>query len=208
MTKIKNQLKPHSKSYGRRKFDTTDLYKRYLIVCEGTKTEPQYFTHFKHPGVNIEILGTGKNTESLVNEAVERKGKGKYDQVWCVFDKDDFPEEQFENAIKQAKKEGLKVAYSNQSFELWYVLHFEYLHTPIARKSYIEKLEHYLNITYTKNNPDMFSHLQKYISTAIDNADKLLMEYPDSHPEKDDPSTTVHKLVIELLKDKEKHKFK
>jgi hypothetical protein len=54
----------------------------------------------------------------------------------------------------------------------------------------------------------MFSHLQKYISTAIDNTDKLLMEYPDSHPEKDDPSTTVHKLVIELLKDKEKHKFK
>ncbi len=28
------------------------------------------------------------------------------------------------------------------------------------------------------------------------------MEYTDSHPEKDDPSTTVHKLVLELLRDK------
>jgi len=203
----KDQLKPRSKSYSRRKHDTRNLYQRFLIICEGTKTEPQYFSHFKHTGVRIEIIGTGRNTESLVDEAVKRKKDGEFDQVWCVFDKDDFPEDQFENAIKQAEKKGLKVAYSNQSFELWYVLHFEYLHTSIDRKYYLEKIEHYLNIKYTKNNPEIFSHLQKYIYTAIINADKLLMEYPDSHPEKDDPSTTVHKLVLELLKDKENHKF-
>lgn len=208
MTKNKNQLKPHSKSYGRRRFNTTNLYKRYLIVCEGTKTEPQYFRHFKHPGVNIEIISAGKNTESLVDEAINWNEKGEYDQVWCVFDKDDFPDEQFENAIRRAKKSGFKVAYSNQSFELWYVLHFEYLHTPIERKCYIDKIEHHLGIKYEKNDPKMFSLLQSSLPIAIVNADRLLNEYPESHPGKDDPSTTVHKLVSELQKDKERHKFR
>jgi hypothetical protein len=202
VAKSKDHLIPHSKSYSRRKHDTRNLYKRFLIICEGTKLEPQYFKHFKHPGVKIKIIGTGKNTESLVDEAVKRKKDDIFDQVWCVFDKDDFPEDQFENAIKQAERKGLNVAYSNQSFELWYVLHFEYLHTSIDRKYYIEKLEHYLNIKYTKNDPEIFSRLQKNITTAINNAEKLLMEYTDSHPEKDDPSTTVHKLVLELLRDK------
>lgn len=73
VAKSKDHLIPHSKSYSRRKHDTRNLYKRFLIICEGTKSEPQYFKHFKHPGVKIKIIGTGKNTESLVDEAVKRK---------------------------------------------------------------------------------------------------------------------------------------
>jgi len=58
------------------------------------------------------------NTLSLVNKALELRKEGEYDQVWCVFDKEDFPIDQFENIIHRANENGMQVAYSNQAFEL------------------------------------------------------------------------------------------
>ena len=47
-----------------RKLDTKALRKRYLIICEGEKTEPNYFESLKldlPPGIlNIEIIYTAK----------------------------------------------------------------------------------------------------------------------------------------------------
>ena len=45
-----------------------------------------------------------------------------YDQVWCVFDRDDHPH--FDEAIKMARDNGLDLAVSNPSMELWLLLHF------------------------------------------------------------------------------------
>lgn len=59
--------------------------------------------------------------------AKSKKAKSKqitYDQVWLVFDKDDFDD--FDKAIKVAQKNGFKEAWSNECFELWYYL---YTHT-------------------------------------------------------------------------------
>lgn len=63
-----------------------------LIVCEGELTEPSYFEKFRVPSATIEIVGKGYNTVSLVNEAMRlyKSSNAEYDQVWCVFDKDDF----------------------------------------------------------------------------------------------------------------------
>ena len=47
-----------------------------------------------------------------------------YSQVWVVFDKDDFDD--FDEAVALAEKYGFKVAWSNQSFEYWLYLHFNY----------------------------------------------------------------------------------
>ena len=58
-----------------RKIDSKNKRKYYLIVCEGEKTEPNYFKSLKNalPKGVLEICefnidGTGYNTESLVKK--------------------------------------------------------------------------------------------------------------------------------------------
>lgn len=105
------------KSYGNRR-PNKDIKRRILIVAEGENTEPSYFKQFRIPGVNIFPYGTGRNTLSLVDEVEPIKQKmekkhGKFDEVWCVFDKDSCSPQNFDNAIKSAESKGYKVAYSN-----------------------------------------------------------------------------------------------
>ena len=91
--------------------DTVEVQESILIVCEGEKTEPNYFKKFETFGLDVKVLGTGKNTESLVNLASEFIDE--YDAVWCVFDKDSFKSVQFNNACSTAVRNGMNVAYSN-----------------------------------------------------------------------------------------------
>ena len=130
-------MKPNKPQFNRRTrsymriVDTVSTLQRFLIVCEGKKTEPLYFEQFRAPGLVVKVEGIGMNTISLVKEALRLRDEGNYDQVWCVFDKDDF--EQFDDAIQLARREGMKVAYSNQAFELWYVLHFCFMQKSLQR---------------------------------------------------------------------------
>lgn len=52
--------------------------------------------------------------------------------------------------------------------------------------------------SYSKNSHKMYDELFDLQPTAIDNADRLLQEYPKPNPAKDNPSTTVHLLVQQL----------
>jgi len=195
----KPQFAPRRRSYMERAVDVADIRQRFLIVCEGSKTEPLYFKYFHIPQLVVDVKGMGMITLSLVYQALKLSNEGEYDQVWCVFDKDDNSIDIFENAIKFAQDNQMRVAYSNQAFELWYVLHFEYLHTAIDRSDYIIKLSEHLGHKYKKNNPDMYRILLPKMEIAIKNAKRLLGEYPSSQPGRDDPSTSVHELVIALL---------
>jgi len=77
----------------------------------------------------LKILGEGMNTDSLVEYAIQlkreaEKNNNPYSWVWCVFDRDSFTSHQFNRAIKIAKNNQIKAAYSNEAFEIWYILHF------------------------------------------------------------------------------------
>ncbi|MDF5732679.1 MAG: RloB family protein, partial [Rhizonema sp. PD38] len=122
--------KSKGRGYHDRKVNIRDLGERFLIVCEGEKTEPNYFKSFRVPGkVVIDIRGLGNNTIGLVEEVVIIKNDAEYDQVWCVFDRDSFPRKDFNAALALATRENIQVAYSNEAFELWYLLHFHYYDT-------------------------------------------------------------------------------
>jgi len=89
----------------------------FLIVCEGKKTEPNYFKAFKLKSANIKVVGCGDNTLSLMNKTCKIRDKAAndeeiFDQVWCVFDRDSFPLKNFNEAIHLAEREKIKVAYS------------------------------------------------------------------------------------------------
>ena len=87
-----------------------------LIVCEGKNTEPSYFRQFRLSSATIKAIGEGYNTTSLVNRTTQIASGENYDQVWCVFDKDDFNDAEFNNAIEMARANNFGVAYSNQAF--------------------------------------------------------------------------------------------
>ena len=68
-----------------------------LIVCEGSKTEPNYFKDLKRrmriPAAQIKVIGKecGSAPISVVDFAIEEKKNTqylKYDQIWCVIDTD------------------------------------------------------------------------------------------------------------------------
>lgn len=195
-----NNKKGNSRGYSSRKIDMREVKQRFLIVCEGEKTEPNYFRSFRVPKNVIDVHGVGENPSRLVQSAIELKNQDEYDQIWCVFDRDDWSISDFNNAIKSAKKEGFGVAYSNEAFELWYLLHFEFLSTGIPRSDYILKLTSLLGHKYKKNSETIYDELLEKQSTAIKNAENLVKEYIPHVPSRDNPSTAVHLLIKELNK--------
>ena len=189
------------RGYLSRKVDTHEVRKRFLIVCEGEKTEPNYFRGFRRPGLILEVKGEGYNTVSLVEKAIEFSEKEKYDHVWCVFDRDSFPEQNFNEAFSLAKRNNIRIAYSNEAFELWYLLHFNYYDSAINRSDYCAKLSTLLGHEYKKNQGDMYILLGPKQAMAIQNAENLLAQYQPLDPLNANPSTTVHLLIQELNKE-------
>lgn len=198
---------------------------RYLIICEGKKTEPLYFEGIRNRINNkygdkirvedikaerIDIDGTGRNTEDLVRYALKKKQEAliPYGHVWCVFDKDSFSDEQFNSAIQTCESNQLSVAWSNEAIELWFILHFEFLNTGICRQQYNDKLNDYFTHykinggKYEKNLPDIFNMLIENgdMNKAIKHAKKLDELYcSDASPASKKPATKVYELVEELL---------
>jgi len=180
----------------------------FLIVCEGEVTEPEYFNAFRLTSANVKAIGEGMNTISLVNEAIaikdQEKRKGRsYDQYWVVFDKDDFADSDFNAAIQKAQANGFKVAYSNQAFEYWYLLHFNLYQGAIHRSRYADMLTNLLGFKYGKSKGDsmkVFNIIYPKTRIAIDNAKKVISQFDGSNPAKEESSTTVYDLVEQLLK--------
>ena len=181
---------------------TRDLRKRFLILCEGSKTEPNYFAQF---AASADIYGLANDPLRLVQEAMRRRdkaarNKNPYDETWCVFDRDDFPLERFNQAISLAREKDIKIAYSNEAFELWYYLHYDYCDTACHRTEYSDRLTVRLGFKYNKNDPAIYSVLASRQAVAIRRAETLAAQYDPPDPANDNPSTTVHLLVKELNK--------
>lgn len=171
-----------------------------LIVCEGGKTEPYYFNSFPKSNAIVDIVPAAGNTLSVVDKAIEKKFDKDYDQVWCVFDKDSFPAHRFDNAINKAKANDIFCAYTNEAFELWFILHFHFQTSAMNRNQYAAIITNNIGVQYAKNYQNMRDLLGDKIYTAIDNAKKLRQQYAHHIPNKDNPYTTVDKLVEILLR--------
>jgi hypothetical protein len=197
--------KTSSRSYSHRNQDTKDVKQRFLIVCGAAETEINYFKSFRVPKdvvpIPVDPCQLVKKARKLVDE-----DEDGYDQVWCVFDRDpglhSFTAENFNNAFQNAETHGFHIAYSNECFELWYILHFQYLNTAMPRSDYATKLRELLGQKYLKNDPKMYQKLVENQPIAIKNAKKLLVSYDRANPEQDNPSTTVH-LLVQALNDAE-----
>lgn len=188
-----------------------------LVVCEGKNTEPSYFKRFRLSAATIEPTGEGYVTVSLVERAKQLASEKQYDQVWCVFDKDGFSAVDFNNAIKKAESQGFKVAYSNQAFEYWIILHLEdHQGGGMNRSDYHKKINNLLkpfDVKYdgqgskviTQEIFDILSGIEQNsnkerVEIAIKRAKRNLKNHNNVSPAMAESSTTVFKLVEELRK--------
>lgn len=204
--KKSGQRKLHDKGrkLRRRKVAFRQQRQRFLIVCEGEKTEPNYFRSFRAQA-DVKVIGIGRDTIDVVEHAHKLQQKAiqsnaGYDQVWAVFDRDDFSADKFNRAIQIARNNAIGAAYSNPSFELWFLLHFEIYRSPLSRKDCEAKLSKHLGGRYRKNQVGMREQLQAFEQQAIERAEGLCRSYKFHNPARDNPCTTVYQLVKELRK--------
>ncbi len=195
----------------------------YLIATEGTRTEPLYFEGIKKEILKkiggrvdvvsvplIQIEGEGSSTGRLIETADEivKKANIWYQNVWIVFDRDDFRD--FDWAIAEGKRRGYHIAWSNPSFEYWLYLHFAYSDSALHRDDWNQKLdvlfkEYSLGEgKYKKNYTDIYDLVDTYggVDTAVKNAKRRMADFDEGNckPSAFDPGTTVFELVEELKK--------
>jgi hypothetical protein len=188
----------------------------HLIISEGTDTEPKYFERIKQiinlkykDKIELDIHGEGDNTLSLLEKAYirARNNPNRYKHVWVVYDTDDFPADHIDKTALLCKKYSTEdtqyhAIWSNQCIELWFLLHFSFMHSDIHRTGYFSKLTEHLSQMskgdYTKNRDDVFDILAPYMEDAIRNAKKLNKINGKKLPSKAAPGTKVYELVEKL----------
>ena len=196
----------------KRKFENRQPHAHsYLIICEGKETEPNYFN-----GLNtkiqkkiggqikiesipiIDVIGEGQNTTSLVNIVEKRVKEAKiiYENIWIVFDKDDF--EQFDKAIKTCD---YNVAWSNPNFELWLLSHFKKVNRYISKDNVLQELSKEFQKKglgeYTKNDTNIFEKVtsEERLHTAIKNCEYMEELNKDGQESRRNPMTKVYKII-------------
>lgn len=205
--------KRNSKSLRRRK-PSIEPREVVLIVCEGEKTEPHYFTALRKQlglsSIEVQVCGKecGPAPKSVVEFAKEKKAESRssttkveYDAVWCVIDREapnanpDLP-----GVVRMARDNNLNVALSNPCFEYWYICHFEHTGSPLANcAAAVTRLrKHFTN--YSKGDPAIVEVLLPKTEIAIDNSRNILKERGyDETLIHCNPSTHVHRVVEHLL---------
>ncbi len=197
---------------------------RYYIFCEGQQTEPLYFEGFKRliednpvyrDMVLIEIEPCQAETMRVIGmaERYVKKNKIQKGKIWCVYDKDSFPANDFNGVADRAERLGREnpelqyhAAWSNECIEFWFLLHFAYYTSNNHRMEYIrflnDKFQELGLNKYQKNMKDIFDILMKEGSPklAIRYAKRIIKDGHGSTPTEIAPGTKVYELVEELAK--------
>ena len=186
-------------------------YDRVLIVCEGSKTEPNYLEelidYLELNSANVEVDGSsGSSPVSVVQHAKsryqeERRKNDAFDRVFCVFDKDTHAS--YAQALDEVSRSvPIRVFSSINSvpcFEYWLLLHFIFStrsYTGAGAKSacacLIEELHKYIP-GYSKGARGLFNDLMDQTDRAVANSERALQDAERSST--DNPSTLMHELV-------------
>lgn len=182
----------------------------WYFYSEGKETEPNYLKSLfenvdkDKESINPIIEGLGMVSLSLVNDVIEKDNKIVKDhKTFVLFDKDDNPNMNFNFAIDKAKQNNIIPLWSNECFELWLLLHFNYMDSNISRNDYYEKLKDLTKSKkYEKNMDNIFEEVNGIngILKAYKNAKKLYKTYKNQSYKDMAPCTTVFELIDEINK--------
>lgn len=192
---------------------------RYLIVCEGTMTEPHYFRELlddlriRPQSVRI-APNEGTSPDRVVAHALnvyddDALGGDSFDKVFCVFDRD--RHETFDAAVQRvrdlnssAKPKPFEAITSTPCFEFWFLLHFGFTDQPFhaaGKKSIGDKVVAALRRkpgfkTYGKGTRGTYTALKDKVASAIESANQLRRRSVETG--QINPATNVDVLVLAL----------
>ena len=187
-------------SYARRG-PSREPYASVLIVCEGGKSEPNYLfglvSTYRLSSANIRITpADGTDPVSVVKYAQELYVEGKYDRVYCVFDRDEHPN--YDEALQLiARLANFFAITSWPCFEIWILLHFIYSAAPRDRNGALAEVLKYYG-KYTKDCRTCFGDLKSRLDDALHHARRL--EGENRKTGSTNPSTKMHNLVEYLIR--------
>lgn len=204
-----------------RKQNRREQYDRILIVCEDSKSAPQYFREicaaYKLATSNVEIqpgkFGTSplqvvQYAQHLFENGDLHKGIKPYsfEQVFVVFDRDDH--DSYQDALSLANSLNGQMSDNDDQpaafqaipsvpcFELWLLLHYEDVQAAIHRDKVIQKLEKYLP-QYKKGNIGMFARTSPALQQATKFANRLMEKHSAANGFQ--PYTAIGNLVRLLI---------
>ena len=153
----------------------------------------------------VPIPSLYKSADKLVQKARATIGYSPYypdegDMIWCVFDRDDNTNAMLSKAKQVAIKEGYQIAFSNPSFEVWFLLHFNNQTTPVENcEAAIKLLKKKGRLEQYEKNKEVYEQLKPLQEAAIDRAKKRVAVLQAEHTEilsrESNPVTTVAELV-------------
>jgi len=191
-------------------------YDRILLVCEGSKTEPNYLREIRqtyrlhtanvviHPSelgtAPIQVVQYAK--ELLENGHTHKHLKaGAFERAYV--DRDEH--ESFFEALRLVESLNGKILNDNKhpivfeaivsipSFELWLLLHFEDIQHTIHRNEVLKRLKHYIP-KYDKSMINIFSLTKNKLDIAHQRAQLLSKQKTDGAL----PYTDISKLIFIL----------
>jgi hypothetical protein len=222
----------------------------FIIFCEDEISEYYYFKWFETPLIKVNVIRKQKSmltnlrkaitfcTENgiLVNDGANYKLGEEGIELWCVYDRDiesnlaEIAEKdnEFNLSISLAQQNDINVAWSNDAFELWILLHLMDIDANIdntkKRIYYYEVLTNYFknkenpnadlikaiahaSFSYKKDLKSKTNFINIVRSEILPNTQKAIersMALFEVHKTKlnhydKKPCTTVHNLVINLL---------
>lgn len=203
--------RPKTRKTLARRQPTRSVRQKILIVCEGEKTEPNYFrglaNSLRLSNELVRIEGDcGSSPSAVFSHAKkifdeEAKKGDPFDKVHCVFDKDQHST--YSNTVEQVHRQSPPDTFfpstSVPCFEYWVLLHFTYTtraYVATTRQSasqlLIKELKRHLP-DYDKKSKDLFASLKPYTQTALCNAMNANLAAKNSGT--DNPTTSIGDLV-------------
>ena len=191
---------------------TLEPKRRFILFCEGKKTEPQYFKAIGRTCTStliiVETHGGVGVPRTIAKEAVEKakslglapKSRRKkdsfeeHDQVWAIFDRDEHPG--FDEALMICESQNVGVGRSDPCFELWLILHEAEYDKPNDRHA-MQKALRKLRPEYDpdREKTPKCEDLVKRVEKAEERAEKQLQKREEEDNSFGNPSTTVGRLT-------------
>lgn len=192
---------------------------RYLIICEGSKTEFNYFRDLRTDlGIDAKQVQIPKNSGNTPDRILDHAlalydedalSGDAFDKVYCVFDRD--THSTFDESVQRIKdlkssrrSKPFEAITSTPCFEFWLLLHFGYTDAafhPAGKKSVgdnaVAALKKKPGFTaYDKGTLGIYTQLKTKLPDAMKHAQKLREESMKNRTI--NPATSVDILVLDI----------
>lgn len=188
-------------------------FRRVLIICEGSKTEPNYLREvcqsLRLRAASVEIAGEECDSAPIsvfrYADARFRDEAGDYDKIFCVIDRDRHPT--FDAAVVACESHPSKRFLPIRSypcFEYWILLHFRFTRAPIVTEGGASPGDVALALVrehwpeYLKGSRQCFERLEKQGFTARAEQNALRARRDAEATAEPNPSTEIDLLIEEL----------